>query len=807
MTEVMERRNQFGLNEIKDQASRSWAYILWEIVRQPMFLLLIGCGILYLIIGDYKEGIVLFSANILIIGISYHQQHRSEASIAALKNLSAPFSNVIREGTKQRISTSELVPDDYVVLDAGDKIPADGILYDGTLSVSESVLTGESIPILKTITPPNNQLFAGTMISEGTGIMKTTQIGMQCAIGKISASLKQIKTSETPLQIETRKIILRSGAVGIGLCVLITFLLYIKIKDPTQAILTGISAAMAILPEEFPVVFSVFLAMGAWKLSKQNILIRKAVAIETLGATSVLCCDKTGTLTHGQLELKSLIPFPNSQLHIETLCPLSASPNGKDSIDHAILTHFKKSTRSHYSYTFIESRPFSHQQLSSSCTYQDPNTQLFLEVSKGAPEEIIRKCALSSSEKRTCESLLHAEAALGRRVLGISYSEYQKKSGLSRLPLSHEKNKEFFAGFVSFHDPIRSDAKTSIESCLKAGIRVIVMTGDFPETARAVANEIGLPTQELILGKDLDNWSKEEIQDKLRKSNVIARVLPAHKLLIVESLRSQGEIVAMTGDGVNDAPALKAANIGIAMGQKGTDVAREAAAIVVLNDSFASIVDGINLGRHIFNNLQKAFVYILTVHIPIIGLTVLPLFLPETTILLLPIHVVFLELIIDPVSSIAFEKEDQEVTTMTQPPRQLTKGLFGKSELKRALIYGSFLFISVVGIYLLGSQLGMSEQSIRTCVFSALVINNIFLVLFLISSTRSVWKTITNNNWHLKIILFAAFLFLLLIWTVSGLRKLFEFAPMTWSMSILIFGGTISYFLFGMVIKRSNFVR
>jgi Ca2+-transporting ATPase len=805
-SEVEELKKRYGTNEIQDHSSRSWMKILLEILVQPMFLLLIGCGILYIIIGDYKEGIVLFSANILIIGISFHQQFRSEASISALKKLGAPFANAIRNGETYRLPAKELVPGDVVLLEAGDLIPADGFLLKGTLSANEAILTGESVPVVKTNEQSKNELSAGTLVSDGSGTMRVNRIGLQCAIGKISQSLKSIKSSETPLQIETRKVILKSGIVGLGICLLVTIILYLKIKHPTQAILNGITAAMAILPEEFPVVFSVFLAMGSWKLSKRNILVRKAVAIETLGATSVLCCDKTGTITHGQLELKRLIPFLESHentLDFPSLCKMAATPNGKDGIDQAILAFFKETSFNLERYLFLHSKAFSHEDLTSICTYQDKKYSTLLSVSKGAPEKIIDECDLSDIQREKCLTRLKKEAELGRRVLGISYRE---------VTTIHENSEQFnkeklhFAGFLSFHDPVRQDASVSIQDCMQAGIKVVLMTGDFPETASAVAKEIGLPTKKRLVGSEIDQMSQEELQQALHDCNVIARVLPEHKLRIIDSLRKQGETVAMTGDGVNDAPALKAANIGIAMGKRGTDVAREASAIVVLNDSFASIVEGIKVGRHIFDNLQKAFVYILTVHIPIISLTILPLFLNNTPILLLPLHVIFLELIIDPVSSIAFEKEEAEHNIMSRPPRELKKGLFGKNELKKAVIHGTLLFLSVIGVFAACYLLEMDDKSTRTCLYSTLIVNNLILVFFLISNTRSLWQTVVNKNWHLKIMAFAAIVLLISIWVIPGLRDLFSFAPLSAQMGTLIAGGSFLYFIAVYLLKKSKFI-
>jgi Ca2+-transporting ATPase len=397
--------------------------------------------------------------------------------------------------------------------------------------------------------------------------------------------------------------------------------------------------------------------------------------------------------------------------------------------------------------------------------------------------------------------MLESEAALGRRVLGIAYEVVTTSQVESEHP---NNNNTHFAGFVSFHDPVREDAFVSIQKCIKAGIKVVLITGDYPETASAVAKEVGLPTNKRLTGFEIDQLSEQELIKALHECAVIARVLPKHKLRIVEALRSNSEIVAMTGDGVNDAPALKAANIGVAMGKRGTDVAREAAAIVVLNDSFASIVDGIKVGRHIFDNLQKAFVYVLTVHIPIISLTILPLFLPYTPVYLLPIHIVFLELIIDPISSIAFEKEAAEENIMLRPPRELNKGLFGKREIKKAIIHGVLLFGSVTAVYTFCYLTGMSEKSIRTCLFSTLIINNLILVFFLISNSRSIWQTLVNKNWHLKTMVLAAILTLTLIWFVPSLRSLFSFDPVSLPMAMLVLGGALLYFSSVYALRKSN---
>lgn len=781
-----------GFNELLTAGPKNVWKIAFEVVREPMFLLLISCGLLYMILGDYREGIIMLSTIFLIIFITFYQYRKTEKALEALRNLSSPRALVIRDGKELRIPGREVVPGDILVINEGDRIPADAVLLESlSLTIDESLLTGESAPVTKlTGTAPDAEkvaVFSGTLVVQGSGLAEVTATGNKTAFGKIGVSLAAIKQEETQLQNEMKKLIRNLFVIGAVLSIAIVLLFYFTRGNFLQSLLNGLTAAMAILPEEFPVVLTVFLALGAWRLSKRNVLTRKSSAIETLGSATVLCSDKTGTITLNKMEVTvvyngkdiyhSNVFSEHHALFTSVIKTASLASREKpvDPMEIAI----EEINESFYGAAatgdaFIREYPLSRELMAMTRVMQDPlaESSPYNVYAKGAPETILKMCKLDAATQQQHEKVLKQLATEGYRVIAVASAEHEPQ----QLPDEQGQFAFSFKGFVGLTDPVRPEVAQAISDCYTAGIRVIMITGDYPLTAASIARKIGLPADGIIIsGTELEAMSDQALREKIGKVTVFARVVPEQKLRIVEALKANHEIVAMTGDGVNDAPALKAAHIGVAMGMKGTDVAREASSLVLLDDNFASIVAAIRSGRRIFDNLQKAMSYILAIHIPIIGLTLLPAFLSTLPLLLMPLHIVFMELIIDPVCSVAFESEQEEKGIMQRPPRSRDDRFFGPRKIMQSFFSGLLLLIMVLAVYFFSIYEGHTEGEVRAIAFSALITGNIMLILTNLSKTRTAVAVLAEKNIALLIILLSAFIMLQLILFIPGLRRIFSF--------------------------------
>lgn len=784
------RLQQYGYNELQAAARKNVWHTAVGVLKEPMFLLLIACGLLYMILGDYKEGGILLSAISIIIGITFFQSHKTERALEALRNLSSPRALVIRDGKEMRIAGREVVPGDIIILQEGDRIPADAILLEATnLRIDESMLTGEAVPVDKGPqhgkSPALPSIFSGTLVVSGKGLAEVTHTGASTQFGQIGTSLNAIVQDETRLQNEMKRLIRTLAVISIFISVAVVLLFYFTRGNFLQSLLNGLSASMAILPEEFPVVLTVFLALGAWRLSRKNVLTRKPSAIETLGSATVLCTDKTGTITQNQMEVAAVYignapihkkDFQTQQADIAPLLATACLASSVASIDPMEKAIFRCQAslfpdQSPFP-TPLKEYPFSHDFLATTHVMPVGPDGHHRIAAKGAPETIFQLCKLPATAIAHYAQVLQAMAAQGLRILAVA--EASHPSTLPLLP--HPADYHFHClGLLAFEDPIRPEVPAAIAECTQAGIQVIMITGDYPATANSIGKQIGLSAQgAVITGAELDAMDDATLRTQIRNATIFARVVPAQKLRIVEALKANGEVVAMTGDGINDAPALKAAHIGIAMGKKGTDVAREAASLVLLDDNFASIVSAIRLGRRIFDNLQKAMTYIIAVHIPIIGLTLLPAFLPVLPLLLLPLHIVFMELIIDPVCSIAFESEQEEKGIMQQPPRDRNEIFFGGARILSSVIKGCLVLGVVLLVYILAIQEGHTEKEVRAIAFSSLILANIFLILTQLSRTRSFAHILLEGNKAVLAILFAATTLLLLILLVPPLQNIFN---------------------------------
>lgn len=780
---------QHGYNELPSARSKSIWKVALEVIKEPMFILLLACGSLYLLLGDYSEGIILLCWVFVIIFITFYQYRRTERSLEALRQISSPRALVIRDGQETRIAGRELVPNDIMILNEGDRVAADALVLESSnLTIDESLLTGESTPVTKTVGEEKDNdedlIFSGTLVVQGKGVAKVLHTGLNTQFGRIGVSLQTIEQDTTRLQHEMQ-ILVRNLFIGgtiISIGVISAF--YFTRGDLIGSVLNGLAAAMALLPEEFPVVLTIFLALGAWRLSKNKVLTRKPSAIETLGSATVLCSDKTGTITQNKMEIavvhcggRSYVrdEFDANQSQLEELINVLhyASPtNSIDPMERAITDEYRKLPADIADRALIKEYPLSKDWFAMIRVFHPASKGTNEAYCKGAPEAIFELCRLSDVEIFEYTEIIQKYAQEGLRVIAAAHCRLQD----DKMPEDHSGFHLTFVGLVGFEDPIRPEVPEAISECREAGIRTILITGDYPATAKSIASQIGLGgTGELMTGRELEKLSTEELKDRIRHTNIFARIIPEQKLRIIQALKANGEVVAMTGDGVNDAPALKAADIGVAMGLKGTDVAREASSLVLLDDNFASIVHAIRSGRRIFDNLQKSMSYIIAIHIPIIGLVLLPALFPALPILLLPMHIVFLELIIDPVCAVAFESEQEEQGIMNRPPRNPKELFFGSSRILLSAAKGLTLFAMVVVVYFISIEEGHTPEEVRSIAFSSLIIGNIFLILTSLSNTRSFIAVLLERNPAVLIITITALVLLIMTISVPFLQSVFRF--------------------------------
>ena len=786
--EAQARLYTHGFNELRTASRKHLLHIVKEAVREPMFILLLGCGSIYLILGDTAEGILLLGWVLFIVLLTFYQNQKTERALEALRKLSAPRALVLRDGIQVRIPGREVVPGDVVILSEGDRVPADGVLLESrNLSIDEALLTGESMPVAKSRAgdaAASSGAFSGTLVVQGYGILEVTQTGPRTEFGQIGESLEAISPTPTRLQQEMKILTRNLLLAGIFLSALVLLAFYLTRGDLLRSLLNSLATAMAMLPEEFPVVLTVFLALGSWRLSRQQVLTRKPATIETLGSATVLCSDKTGTITRNSMELATLVTarglfskadFPAQQEAIAEILSVAhwaSREQTSDPMEKAIAQAYHAvASRESIGPALAQEYPLTSTSLVMTRVVTHKQTGNLV-CCKGAPEKVLALCQMGVPEKDRILAQARQLAEQGKRVLGVARAQWHDPV----MPASAEAFDFTWVGLLGFEDPIRPEVPEAMRQCKSAGIRVIMITGDYPATASAIAAQAGLPPGQAVLtGADLNQMSDRELAERIGATTVFARIVPEQKLRIVRALQANGEVVAMTGDGVNDAPALKAADIGIAMGAKGTDVAREASSLVLLDDNFSSIVSAIRSGRRIFDNLQKAMSYITAIHIPIIGLTLLPAFFSELPILLMPLHIVFMELIIDPVCSLAFESEKEETGVMERPPRDPKALFFGFRKFLQSIVSGLLLLALVLGVYLLSIEEGHSDGEIRAIAFSSLIVGNVFLILTTLSRSRSAWAVLLEKNRALLIILLAAGGLLLTVLAIPALRHLFAF--------------------------------
>ncbi|MDA8306054.1 MAG: cation-translocating P-type ATPase [Deltaproteobacteria bacterium] len=821
---VANRLKEEGYNELPSSKPRSIFTIAFEVIREPMFLLLLACGVIYLILGDLEEALVLLGFVLVVMGITLYQERKTERALEALRDLSSPRALVVRDGEVKRIPGREVVRDDILVLAEGDRVPADAAILSCTsLSTDESLLTGESAPVRKvacgevipeTALPGGDDLpfvYSGTLVVQGQGIACVRATGPRTELGKIGKALQTVDIEGTPLQRETGRLVRYLACSGIFLCALVIIVYGLTRADWLNAFLAGITLAMAMLPEEFPVVLTIFLALGAWRISQKNVLTRRVPAVESLGAATVLCVDKTGTLTINRMSVTRVFarggfysfknhgsePLPEAFHELVEFAILAGQNAPFDPMERALKKmgerYLGQTEHIHRDWVLVQEYPLSRSLLSLCHVWRAPGNNDYVIAAKGAPEAIVDLCHLEEAQTAEVAKQVQIMASDGLRVLGVAKSAFKKES----LPGGQHDFPFEFVGLLGFSDPVRRGVQDSIKVCSMAGVRVVMITGDYPATAQSIAKEIGLaPPVDVITGSELDKMDDLTLQERIKSVNIFARVVPEQKLRLVNALKANGELVAMTGDGVNDAPALKAADIGIAMGARGTDVARESAALVLLDDHFSSIVQAVRLGRRIFDNLKRAIAYILAIHVPIAGLSLLPVFF-KWPLILSPIHIAFLELIIDPACSIVFEAEPEDADAMRRPPRNPKEPLFGKMLLMLSLLQGLSVLGIVLAVYLVALFYGQGEKDARTLAFTSLIVANLSLILVNRSWSQSALASLRKSNAALWWVAGGATAFLVLALYVPFLRSLFRFARLhPIDLAVCLFSGILGVLWF-----------
>ena len=748
-TEAAARLKTFGPNELPNPDRRNFARIAFDVVRQPMFALLLGGGGVYLLLGEPVDAIVLALFASLSVSISIIQETRSEHVLESLRSLASPRATVVRDGTRQRIAGRDVVPGDIMCLAEGDRVPADAILLEGDdLLADESLLTGESVPVRKKAAatdipwgvPGGDDLpfaFAGTLIARGAGTARVVATGLRSEMGKIGQALQGITFEQPKLQAQLNWLIRDFAVVGIAVAGSAVLLFGLLRGSWLQAALGGIAIGMSVLPQEIPLVLAVFMAMGVWRISRARVLTRRASAIETLGSATVLCTDKTGTLTENRMRLALIASddacwragidaAPDGTLHAVLRAAVGASaPVPTDPMDRA-LHETAALVEPAAPRPLLQSYGLRPDLFATTNIWRQDDRGAVRACAKGAPEAIADLCHLPQPGRDKLLQTVDQFAAQGFRLLAVADAEFVPPDGT--LPASQRDIPFRYVGLVGFADPLRATVPAAVRECRAAGIRVVMITGDYPTTARAIADQAGIDAGAVLSGDELETLSDEALAAAMKTTCVFARIRPQQKLRLVEALKRDGEVVAMTGDGVNDAPAMKAAHIGIAMGGRGTDVAREASALVLLDDDFASIVATIRLGRRIYDNLRKAIQYIVAVHIPIAGLALLPL-LFGLPMMLMPIQIALLEMVIDPACSVVFEAESEEKDVMNRPPRKPNTPVLSRRTALWPAMQGLASLAIVALALFLGTRFGLPENELRAFVFAVLVLMNIGLIV------------------------------------------------------------------------------
>lgn len=756
--QVLESRAKFGENKMKESEKSTWFSLLLDILKEPMLVLLVIITIIYLVVGNYSEAVFMFIAIVAVSGISLYQDRRSKMALEELEKLNEPLSKVIRNSTLMKIPTHEIVVGDLAITEEGKMINADGkILHSNDFSVNEASLTGESFSVFKSKDSEDNLVYSGTLTVSGLAVFQVENIGKDTKLGKIGDSLQNIKDEKSPLQIQIEKFVKNMAIIGIVVFVMVCVFNYYRTRDFVDSLLNGLTLAMSILPEEIPVAFTTFMALGAWKLMREGIIIKKSAIVETLGSTTVICTDKTGTITENSMKLNSVYDFGTDKTYSEkefgapeiseliSYAMWSSEPVPFDPMEKTLHEVYRNSQSEDLRTRFKMFHEYSLEGIPPMMTHLFENEQgERIIAAKGAPEAILNVSNLSGPQKAALKTKITSFGKQGFRVLGVGKSHFEGND----FP---EKQQDFqfeFLGFVVFYDPPKKGIQEVFEHIYQAGIKVKVITGDNAETTKTIAEKAGIQNStHAVTGAEITQMDDRELQKTAEKESLFTRMFPEAKLAVINALKKNGEVVAMLGDGVNDGPALKASHIGVAMGKKGTEIAKAAASVVLTNDDLDNLVTAIASGRRIYTNIKKAIQYIISIHIPIILTVSLPLFLgwvyPQ---IFTPVHVIFLEMVMGPTCSIVYENEPMESNTMFRKPRPMTETFLNFKELLVSIIQGLVITAGVLFIYQMTARSGGSEELTRSMVFTTLIFSNILLSFCNRSFYYTTFETLRNKN-------------------------------------------------------------
>lgn len=783
--QVLEARAKFGQNKVVRKENNFWG-ILLGILKEPMVLLLFVAALLYFISGEIADAVFMTSAIVLVTGISLYQESRSHNALAALKTLTQPTCKVIRDGITIEIKREELVVGDSMIIEEGSSVPADGmILRSNDFSVNESILTGESLPVNKNKSEEFNKVFQGTTVTSGLAISEVTAIGDKTELGKIGLSLAAIKEEDTPLQKQIRNFVKKMAFAGIIIFMVVWAINFFNSHQIVNSLLKALTLAMSILPEEIPVAFTTFMALGAWRLMKLGIIVKQTKTVETLGSATVICTDKTGTITENRMSLASVFDlstntislpenFHQKENELVAVAMWASEPIPFDPMEIALHNAYEQSgiKDERPRYRMIHEYPLGGIPPMMTHIFEDASGNRII-AAKGAPEAIMNVSELSGEEKSIVTNALKTLTEKGFRVLGVASANFDG----DHFPL-HQQDFHFnLHGLVAFYDPPKKNIGEVFQSFYDAGIAVKIITGDNAATTSTIAKQVGFKGAEHTLsGKELQNMNEQELNERVMQTTIFTRMFPEAKLRILNALKANKQIVAMTGDGVNDGPALKAAHIGIAMGKKGTEIAKEVSSLILTDDDLAKMVQAIAMGRKIYTNLKKAIQYIISIHIPIILTVLMPLVLgwiyPS---IFSPVHVIFLELIMGPTCSIIYENEPIEKNIMQQKPRPLTLTFFNWKELSTSIVQGLAITAGTLFIYQYAVRHSYGEEETRTMVFITLITANIFLTLVNRSFYYSIFTTLRYKNSLVTVITGATITLTTLLLYVPLFTNFFQF--------------------------------
>lgn len=784
--EVLTSQKLYGYNSIKANHKNSWYILLFDILKEPMLLLLIAVTIIYVIVGNYSEALFMLGAIIAVSGISFYQDNRSKKALEALEKLNEPLSTVIRNSNAIQIPTHEIAVGDLCIIEEGKMVNADGkIVHSNDFSVNEASLTGESFSVFKNLETDDNKVYSGTLVVSGLAVFEVENIGAKTKLGKIGQSIQNIKEEISPLQLQITKFVKWMAVIGIAVFLMVWAYSFWQSRDIVQSLLAGLTLAMSILPEEIPVAFTTFMALGSWKLMKQGVIIKRSSIVETLGSTTVICTDKTGTITENSMKLKALFDFKSNQVFDDTsfdkselseliqFAMWSSEPFPFDPMEKTLHKVYEETQTSDQKKDFqmVHEYPLEGKPPMMTHIFENNSGERII-AAKGAPEAILAVSILSEDEKENLRQQIQEFGKQGYRVLGVAKCDFKGNN----FPEKQQGFKFDFLGFTVFYDPPKQNIQQVFRKIYDAGIKVKVITGDNADTSNAIAQQAGIKNNSpAVNGSEITQHSEAELMALLNETTLFTRMFPEAKLSVVNTLKQSGEVVAMLGDGVNDAPALKAAHIGVAMGNKGTEIAKAAAALVITNDDLDKLIIGIEAGRRIYTNIKKAIQYIISIHIPIILTVSLPLFLgwiyPN---IFTPVHVIFLELIMGPTCSIVYENEPIEKNAMQQKPRKMTETFLNWRELSISIIQGLMITVGVLFAYQLAVQNEASEETTRAMVFTTLIFANVFLSLTNRSFTYSLFESFKNKNILFPLIIGATLVLLFAILYIPVFSNFFH---------------------------------